>query len=121
MPSVGRQSKTILVALLLSLAAAAQTPHRQRGFVTRVYSVPPGSSGLIRWVQCSQPGLNETWDYMEPASSLRQTPTTPSGRWSASMDFDPVSRGMVLFGGELTGDPFEPAARRGRKGVSSDC
>ena len=117
MPSVGRQSKTILVALLLSLAAAAQTPHRQRGFVTRVYSVPPGSSGLIRWVQCSQPGLNETWDYMEPETN----PHYAQRALVWSMDFDPVSRGMVLFGGELTDDPFEPAARRGRKGVSSDC
>jgi hypothetical protein len=51
-------------------------------------------------------GLSDTWDWHGSTWSQRQTPTHPGGRWSAAMDFDPLDKGLVLFGEELTGDPF---------------
>jgi hypothetical protein len=35
-----------------------------------------------------------------------QTADQPSGLWAAGIDFDPLSNGVVLFGEEITGDPF---------------
>ncbi len=35
-----------------------------------------------------------------------QTPFEPGGRWATSMNCDPVFAGLVLLGGEVTGDPF---------------
>jgi hypothetical protein len=50
-------------------------------------------------------GLNDTWTWNGSTWTQRQTSTEPGGRWAAGLDFDP-SNGLVLFGGEVTGDPF---------------
>jgi hypothetical protein len=50
--------------------------------------------------------LDDTWTWDGSAWLQRQVITHPSGRWGSSMDFDPLNRGLVLFGREITGDPF---------------
>ena len=49
--------------------------------------------------------LNDTWIWNGITWAQLQTTHTPEGHWAASMDFDPMI-GLVLFGGELAGDPF---------------
>ena len=51
-------------------------------------------------------GLDDTWTWDGTAWLQRQMSTHPSGRWGSSMAFDPHNHGLLLFGGEITGDPF---------------
>ncbi len=48
-------------------------------------------------------GLNDTWAW-DGKTWKQLSATQPTGLWIASMIFDPLSHGLVLFGGELTGD-----------------
>ena len=48
-------------------------------------------------------GLNDTWAWS--GKTWKQlTATQTTGLWGAGMNFDGSSGGLLLFGGELTGD-----------------
>jgi len=48
--------------------------------------------------------LNDTWGWNGKTWKQLSPANQPSARYVSSMDFDPLSGGLVLFGGELTGD-----------------
>jgi hypothetical protein len=44
--------------------------------------------------------LNDTWIWKDSTwTQVFPTGSTPPGRWAAPIDYDPVSRGLLLFGG----------------------
>jgi hypothetical protein len=48
--------------------------------------------------------LNDTWGWNGTTWIQLSLANQPSARYWPVMDFDPLSDGLVLFGGELTGD-----------------
>jgi hypothetical protein len=48
-------------------------------------------------------GLGDTWTWNGTTWTELQTTFSPSPRWDQSVDFDPNSKGLVLFGGVVTG------------------
>lgn len=51
-------------------------------------------------------GLDDTWTWDGTTWLERQMSAEPSGRWACSMVYTPQNYRVVLFGGEITGDPF---------------
>jgi hypothetical protein len=51
-------------------------------------------------------GLNDTWIWDGTNWTEFSPATNPGGLWVPGIDFDPLSAGRVMFGGEITGDPF---------------
>jgi hypothetical protein len=51
-------------------------------------------------------GLTDTWAWSGRKWTQLNLSNEPGGRWGSGMDFDPLSDGLLLFGGEVTGDPF---------------
>ncbi len=48
--------------------------------------------------------LNDTWAWDGKTWKKLKVANQPSSRYVSSMDFDPLNGGLVLFGGELSGD-----------------
>lgn len=46
-------------------------------------------------------GLNDTWAWNGSTWTELHPPSQPGGRYAAAMDFDPLSGGLLLFGGWL--------------------
>lgn len=67
------------------------------------YDVSLGQVVLFGGTSDPPQGLNDTWAWNGKTWKQLEA-TQPSGLWVAPMDFDPLSGGLVLFGGELTGD-----------------
>ena len=49
-------------------------------------------------------GLADQWAWNGATWTQLSLPTQPSARWDSGMEFDPLTGGLVLFGGETTGD-----------------
>jgi hypothetical protein len=49
-------------------------------------------------------GLNDEWAWNGKTWTQLNLPNSPSARYVSNMDYDPLSNGLLLFGGELTGD-----------------
>ncbi len=84
------------------------TSPAKRGTASMAYDASLGKVVLFGGsrLYSSAEGLNDTWTWNGENWTQRNPATRPPARWAAGMDFDPASKGLVLFGGEGDGDVF---------------
>jgi hypothetical protein len=70
------------------------------------FDVARGDTVLFGGFATPGSGFHDTWTWDGTTWSQVQTPFEPFGRWAVSLTFAPNFRGLVMFGGELTGNPF---------------